>query len=550
MKKIIFRLLLIVIIINGCKKEIADIESNKHELIISPDTLVFNNNDTVTFVLATKPSTTCDYQITSYPDWLKLSSVSGKILNNPEVIEVISDFKNFAPGVYNGKIEIASTIGNKTLFIKGLVGEQLKYEIPDSLIFSTTENFKEFFIRNDGNVPINYSVTTSNNFISTNNLSGSIIPANQNKFNFTVNRVNMLTGKYYSQIFINLNNKIDTINVCIENFIEQKIKLPTDVIDAEYSKLKDILVYISSSPSKLNIYNTKLETFSSINLDYVPTCLSLSLDGNNAVVGHDGNITYIDLNSKSIIKSFGVSCYALDIVIGNNKWAYVFPKEDQWEQFRCIKLDSINENEFLQTGNSIYAGTKAKLHPSGKYIYGADNGLSPSDIEKYDIQNGVGKFLYDSPYHGDYPMDGDLWFSEDGLRIFTAGRTVLKTSEVVGQDMKYNGKITLSSQYSRPTYINHSAVKNNLYILSTNGDLWSKEISPNVLIHDGTNLTFKKAISLESYMVKDNNGNANFYDAEPYFVFSDYSGDNIFVLTKAKNSGLLNEWAIQKIQIQ
>ena len=72
--------------------------------------------------------------------------------------------------------------------------------------------------------------------------------------------------------------------------------------------------------------------------------------------------------------------------MANNKWAYVFPKDDQWEYVRCINLNISTDNEANSTGGSMYAGTKGRLHPSGKFIYGADNGLSPSDIEKYDIQ--------------------------------------------------------------------------------------------------------------------------------------------------------------------
>ena len=76
------------------------------------------------------------------------------------------------------------------------------------------------------------------------------------------------------------------------------------------------------------------------------------------------------------------------------------------------------------------------LHPSGDYIYGADQGIFPSDIEKYDIRSGNLIYLYDSPYHGDYAMGGNLWISEDGLRIFTALGNVFRSSVNQDTDMK------------------------------------------------------------------------------------------------------------------
>ncbi|MBK8723275.1 MAG: hypothetical protein IPL95_13700 [Saprospiraceae bacterium] len=214
-----------------------------------------------------------------------------------------------------------------------------------------------------------------------------------------------------------------------------------------------------------------------------------------------------------------------------------------------MKIHSINlnlqvDNELLHIGNSIYASTKGKMHPSGNYIYGTNNGISPSDIEKYSILNGNAEYLYDSPYHGDYPISGDLWFSEDGLRVFTRGKTVLRTSANKDQDMLYNGTIALESNFAHIMNLDYSTVKNNIYIISSDEDTWTNKRKPFIYIYNSNNLLFKSKIELEKYLV-----GANFYDAEPYFVFSNSSGNSIYVFTKAKGSGLVNEWGLQKIDI-
>jgi hypothetical protein len=55
--------------------------------------------------------------------------------------------------------------------------------------------------------------------------------------------------------------------------------------------------------------------------------------------------------------------------------------------------------------------------------------------------------MYDSPYHGDYAMCGDLWMSEDGLRIFTRCGNVFRSSPnryssgTTPEDMTYNGAL-------------------------------------------------------------------------------------------------------------
>lgn len=423
------------------------------------------------------------------------------------------------------------------------------YSIPDSLNFNVFNSKLVLNIKNDGKTQINYNIESSKTNITLSSKSGSITSGNHNEIVVIADRKDLPEGKSYSKLYLNINNKKDSVIVSVNNFQEHKAFLATNVIDAEYSKVTDQLVYVSGNPAAVNILTTSSGITESIRLLYTPTCISISQDGKTAVVGHDAHITYVNLSSKSIINTYDVSCSAVDIVLGNNKWAYVFPERDQWENLRCVNMNLTDDNESLQTGGSLYAGTKGRLHPSGKYIYAADNGLSPSDVEKYKIQNGIAEYLYDSPYHGDYPMNGNLWFSEDGSRIFTRGKTVLKTSETKSQDMIYNGTINTNSN-SSIEWLDHSSIKNNLYLILSAGDSWTPKKISSVYVYNSSNLSFKNKIELEKYIVPSNNDTGKFYDAEPYFVFSNSLGNNLFVITKASGAGLDKEWSIQKIIIE
>lgn len=48
----------------------------------------------------------------------------------------------------------------------------------------------------------------------------------------------------------------------------------------------------------------------------------------------------------------------------------------------------------------------------------------------------------------------------------------------------------------------------------------------------------------------DNTGNGRFYEAEPYFVFSNKGGNEIYVITRAAGYSLANKWAIQTFNIK
>lgn len=430
--------------------------------------------------------------------------------------------------------------------------ENTQYSIPDSLNFSILDNNLKITIKNQGKIAIHYNVNNSNKHITLSSITGDIAVGNQNDLTVNIKRDGLPNGKSYSILYFNFNNKKDSIVIGVNNFIEQKKILDSDVIDAEYSKIKDQLVFVSEHPMQVNILKSGSETIQTIPLLYTPTCISISQDGESAVVGHDRHITYVNLTTKSIIKTYNVSCFALDIVLGNNKWAYVFPKENQWTYIRCIDMNLPNDNEVHESENQIYAGTKGRLDSTGKFIYGANNGLSSSDIEKFDIQNGTAIKIYDSPYHGDYPFNGDLWFSEDGNRIFTRGRTVVRISEIKSQDMIYNGtiKATVSEGHGNIEWLDHSSKKNYLYLILSSGYYWPPTRISSIFIYDSTNLNLKSEFELEKFLVLNYNGGGFFYDAEPYFVFSNADENSLFVITKAKGAGLVKDWAIQKIGIE
>lgn len=225
--------------------------------------------------------------------------------------------------------------------------------------------------------------------------------------------------------------------------------LPHDVIDAEYSNALDAVVMVSAYPSSaLHLYDVSTGTEQSVALNKVPSSVSVSPDGLSAAVGHDALVTVVSLQNLGTPAAtapvlLNVSAPVLDVVLAGNGYVYAFPSEDQWASIHALEIAS--NTETLSSYATIYAGTLARLHPSGTAIYGADNGLSPSDIEKYDISTGPVSSSYDSPYHGDYAMCGNLWFSENGVSIYTACGNVFRSSPVQAQDMVYNGQLDLST---------------------------------------------------------------------------------------------------------
>jgi chitinase len=227
--------------------------------------------------------------------------------------------------------------------------------------------------------------------------------------------------------------------------------LDHSLVDAEYSRQLDRVVAVGADPARLYVIDPATRTETSVDLDLTPTSVSVSPDGAYAAVGHDAYVSYVKLSPLAAVKKIATTTSVFDLVLAGNGYVYAFPLRDQWEQIHCLDISSGAET--LSTGYSIYDRTRAKLHPSGAAIYGADNGLSPSDIEKYGIGGGTAAYLYDSPYHGDYAMCGDLWISEDGLRIFTACGNTFHSTSAQETDMTYAGAL---EGMSNVAWIDHS----------------------------------------------------------------------------------------------
>lgn len=219
--------------------------------------------------------------------------------------------------------------------------------------------------------------------------------------------------------------------------------LPFRVIDAEFSTQLNAIVAVAESPNSLRIYYPDTQVLQTVLLEQTPRCVSVGPDGTFAAAGHDGHISYVDLEEAALVSTLDVSCDVHDVVLAGNGYVYAFPRYDQWESIRSVHIATNVESNSGWV--SIYAGTLARLHPDGQSMYGADNGLSPSDIEKYDISGGPAVYDYDSPYHGDYAMCGNLWFSPDGARIFTACGNVFRSTNDPATDMRYAGKFSNDS---------------------------------------------------------------------------------------------------------
>ena len=534
----LFFLGVVALIVASCGKT-----PENPKLIVSADTLVFKGNQTLTLSVTTDNPDRREFYAYSQCDWIRVTPTSGRISEGETVELTLTSYLDDPLTIQEGILFLTSAYDNKEVKLIGLPEDYTDYVITETLLFPENVNDVIMHINNYGNTTLDYSIETSTPFVSFSPASGHIAMMKQADINVSIDREHLYTVEHPA-LYVTINGSLVTVPIVLE----KKMMLPNDVVDAEYAKATDLLVYVAGDAT-LNIYHPNTHELSSVELSYTPTCVSVSPDGTKAAVGHDAHVTYVDLMAETVLTTNTISCDALDIVLTDNGWVYAFPRRDQWEAIHCINVTTPYANETLSGSWDIYAGTKAKLHPSGKYIYGANNGLSPSDIEKYDIQNGTARYLYDSPYHGDYSMGGDLWFEESGERLFTRAGTVFKTSDIQSLDMTYNGSLSFEGGYGSILWLDQLDLKSELYLVLQGSWYDDEPNPPYVYVYNSDNLLYKTKFKVEDYTI-GTDGNNTLYTASPYFVFVNSNGEELYVITKANGSGLIHEWAIQTIDME
>jgi len=418
---------------------------------------------------------------------------------------------------------------------------------PSSLVFALLEDTKTFTIFNDGELDYSWVMAYMGSELNVTPNSGFLAAGESVIITVEIDRSELETNVFEYTLNFETDSQLEnTIPVTVDNFQEEKLLLDGTVVDAAIDNLTDNIIAVYEQPNKLEIINATSQQIISIDLVKRPTCVSISPDGQHASVGHDGGFSYINLISQELEQYYNVTTEASDIIDAGSGWVYVMPKTDQWEKLRCINLNSGIESE--STGASIRANTTMKLHPSGDYIYGADTGLSPSDFEKYDIRNGVASYMYDSPYHGDFSFGGNIWISEDGLRLFAASRNVFLSSENEDNDMTYNG--SLEGEYAVST-LDHSSTSGLIATVLYEGSTWNGFPSNTVRIYEDQFLNLESEKSIPPFLVPDGMGGGTVYQSQGRIGMFNQSGSIFHIFVQAEEgSGLLNNWALVSISIE
>lgn len=227
-------------------------------------------------------------------------------------------------------------------------------------------------------------------------------------------------------------------------------------LDVEYDRALDRVVAVSDAPPALHLYDALNGADQSVALPLSPSCVSVSPDGRMAAVGHDGYLTIVDLETRTITHTWPVTADVGDVVLTNpvtvgartTRFAELYPQVDQWEELHAVDVDIGLEK--LGSSWGVYAGGALKLRPGTSQLILMDpDTISPQQVYAYTVgADGVPVYQFESPYWGDYGMGETFWVSSDGVQILFASGYRFRAS-----DLSYAGKTVLGPLAAADAFI-------------------------------------------------------------------------------------------------
>ncbi len=175
------------------------------------------------------------------------------------------------------------------------------------------------------------------------------------------------------------------------------------------------------------------------------------------------------------------------------------------------------------------------MHPSRNWIYWADRGRSPSEFGKLDLSLFPTITGGDSPYHGDHPIRGNIWISENGDRVLVAGGASFHASADLDRDMTYAGRLP---QHFPIQWTDHSAERNEWAVVTNDFENDHGDVS-RLAFYSDQHLN-EVAMHNLARIPASRGGDAATSAARIF-----YTGDGSQVILILNGKGLLNGFAVE-----
>ena len=265
-------------------------------------------------------------------------------------------------------------------------------------------------------------------------------------------------GLYVFEVEVHDGEKIAKKTFSFEYY--KNVSIEKNRLDGEFSE--DILFEPSTkSLLLLDEKNSELviidNSFSKVvvPLPLQPSNMTLIPNTTYVAISSDAKIFVVDIQTETIIKEYIVPDSMGDLVVFSH-YIYTLKNTDNWSNLYSINMDTSDVGTLKMAS---YGKGRIIVNPEQKSLYIMNNGVSPGDIDKFDISDGNASELYDSPYHGDYNFGYTLWYISSSKLLTSSGIT-LSMNNTKSLDMIYQGSSEIARlEKSKYGWVKESIIK-------------------------------------------------------------------------------------------
>ena len=551
MRKIpyICSLLLLAIAFASCSDDFLN-QNNKNWQMLA-DTLYLNNRQQdVSESVQIPVAANSDFTVIMQPKWLAFESMHGKVTDStlPLSFRIVKD--DIVAGFQTYYATVTVDVENAGLF--SFIVAYSNSGNPSVKCSVTSLNFESlssrtFTISNTSNGILNWEITGIPDWLVISPSSGSLNNGYSTTVTASLNLVDIPTGHDLAGSLV-INNNTVLGNISIPVTLPEKVIIPSVlmqingiVTDAEFNHETGIMAICTKSPNSLIVFNTSLNTSTTIPLDKTPSCISLSEDGHKAVIGYSiSSVSYFDMDLLNITENYNIDCIPFDVVLGDNGWCYITPTVDQWVKFRSLNLISGE----LVVGNNqsmVYEKTIIKKIPGKPYLIGSRSTLSPTGILIFDVTRGVASDTI-TYYHTSM---GKFCISTDGTKLYDSYRNVYNmppydyqfhpfAPPVFGQ---IQTELNYISAFEECPSVSSLFVASSYYTYSSGYSSLIEQFSTSNLNKTKTYIVSPVFMTL--------NGVKTLYETTAGYIFADQKGTTLYALKNLKQNYNKDFWTIE-----
>ena len=157
---------------------------------------------------------------------------------------------------------------------------------------------------------------------------------------------------------------------------------------------------------------------------------------NDSIEPQVGYVAAVDLIDLSLHKTMELPIDPADIVATDSGILVIAGGSGQWTH--VATFDAASGALIDKTPEIVYMGMQLALHPSQQIVYGTDTQVTPEDIHHFPIStNGQLGTAWNSRYHGEHPMGGDLFILPNGNEVLSRGGGMFTSSANESTDLEF-----------------------------------------------------------------------------------------------------------------